>query len=372
MTLHLSRRALCTSIFFAGLAACTGRGREPAPAEANREPARAEAPPARAAGATPAPARRRAIDLIDAPSNLGLRPLRPGVEPGAWRAPEALERAGLSARLRPERRVSLPRPTYRVSAQPGTRIRNGVSLREFNLALSAEVARSLERGALPVVVGGDCSVLLGALHGLRRAGGRGLVHVDGHADFFHPGNYDAATRLGSAAGMDLALATGRGEPILTEWPGLSGPLAADADVVQLGERDSAHPQYAYPDFKQTAIERIAVEVVKAGMAAAIDRVLARLAERGIERAWLHIDLDVLDQSVMPAVDSTGSPGLTYAELSQLVGALVDSGRIAGLGIAIYDPDLDPDGRYAAGIVDSIASALADRRSADIDPPRAGR
>ncbi|HTE49455.1 MAG TPA: arginase family protein [Kofleriaceae bacterium] len=299
------------------------------------------------------------IDLIDAPNHLGLRPPRPGVEPGAWKAPAALDRAGLARRLQPERHARLPRRDYVVDAQPGTRIRNGVTLREFSLALAGEVETSLRRGALPVVVGGDCSNVLGCLLGLRRAGGRGLVHVDGHSDFFHPGNYDAAARLGSAAGMDLALATGRGEPILTAWPDIGGPLVADADVVQIGERDAADPAYAYRDIEQTAIERITVQSLQAqGTGWAIERTLGRLGARGVERGWLHIDLDVLDQAVMPAVDSPGTPGLTYAQLSEVIGGLVGSGRIAGLDVAIYDPDLDPDGKYAPDIAAAVATGLA--------------
>lgn len=299
------------------------------------------------------------LDLIEVPSNLGLRPPRPGVEPGTWRAPAALDRAGLSARLAPARHARLARPRYVADAVPGTRIRNGHALRELSLVLAAEVERSLGRGALPIVVGGDCSIVLGCLLGLRRSGGRGLVHIDGHSDFFHPGNYDAASRLGTAAGMDLALATGRGEPLLTAWPGVTGALVDDRDAVQIGERNGAA---TYPGLADTAIERITVQDTRrAGIAATAARALRRLADRELRRAWLHIDLDVLDHTVMPAVDSPGAPGLSYDELASLVRALVRAGRIAGLAVAIYDPDLDPDGRHAAGIVGCVA-AMLDRRA----------
>jgi arginase len=195
--------------------------------------------------------------------------------------------------------------------------------------------------------------------GLRRGGGRGLVHVDGHSDFFHPGNYDAASRLGSAAGMDLALASGRGEALLTRWPDVSGPLVADPDAVQIGERDAGDPSYAYRDIEATQIDRTTVHSLqKEGVAATVARTLRRFEQRGITRAWLHVDLDVLDQAVMPAVDSPGSPGLTYGELAALVRGLMRSGRIGGVDFAIYDPDLDPDGRHARAIVGCIADGLS--------------
>jgi arginase len=300
-------------------------------------------------------ARPRASSLIEAPCNLGLRPLAVGVEPGTWRGPAALDAAGLSARLRPAHHVRLARPAYIPGAVAGTRIRNGHALRDFGLALAAEVERAFERGTLPVVVGGDCSILLGCLVGLRRTGGRGLVHIDGHSDFSHPGNYDATAALGAVAGMNLALATGRGEPLLTEWPGVTAPLVADADAIQIGERNDVA---TYPGLADTAIERIPVRTVKStGIAATGERARRRMAARSLDRAWLHIDLDVLDQAVMPAVDSPGGPGLNYDELAGLVRALLRTGRIAGLDVAIFDPDLDPGGRHAARIAACIAAML---------------
>jgi arginase len=296
------------------------------------------------------------LDLIEAPNNLGLRPPRPGVEPGTWRGPAALAAAGLSARLRPARHARLARPSYTAKPVPGTRIRNGVALRDFSLGLAAEVERSLRRGALPIVVGGDCSNLLGCLVALRRTGGRGLVHIDGHSDFSQLAGGDAAGTLGSAAGMDLALATGRGEPLLTAWPKLPAPLVEDADAIQIGEREDISE---YPGLAEAAITRIPIHTVQAaGIARTAERVAGRLGERSLTRAWLHIDLDVLDQAVMPAVDSPGSPGLSYDELAGLVRALLRTGRIAGLDVGIFDPDLDPDGSHAARIVACLGAMLA--------------
>jgi arginase len=324
--------------------------RSPTPrSPASRRPARPLAPQLPAS-------RGREIDLIAAPNNLGLRPPAAGVEPGTWRAPEALERAGLSARLRPARHVQLVRPRYLAGAAAGTAIRNGDRLRTFSLALATEVERSLTRGALPVVIGGDCSTMLGCLLGLRRSGGRGLVHVDGHSDFAQLAVGDA--RLGSAAGMDLALATGRGDAMLTRWPGVAGALVDDADAVQVGERDDIDGPGGYPGLSQTAITRISVQAVHAaGIPRTVARVLDRLGDRTLDRAWLHIDLDVLDQRVLRAVDSPGSPGLTYSELTELVRALLRSRRIAGLDVAIFDPDLDPDGSHARNIVACVGAIL---------------
>lgn len=292
----------------------------------------------------------REICLIRAPSNLGLRPLQPGHIPGTWRGPGALSEAGLVDRLSPARVVDLDRPGYSTDEHPGTRLRNGPAMRRFNLELAEIVASAAERGEFPLVIGGDCSILLGALAGRRRSGPLSLVHVDGHSDFRHPGNYDMNAGLASAAGMDLALATGRGEALMTEWPGISGPLIPDRQVVQIGEREGRDPDFAWPDVNDTDFTRIDVFAARAlGAKGVLERTRNTLDRAGVP-FWLHFDIDALDQTVMPAVDSPGSPGIDPEDLAEILAALVADPRSAGMDMTIFDPDLDPDGGLAAFLV----------------------
>lgn len=211
----------------------------------------------------------------------------------------------------------------------------------------------IERRGFPLVIGGDCSILLGSLYGLRRCGGRGLVHIDGHSDFYQMSDQDTG-RLGSAAGMDLALASGRGDELLTKWPDV-GVLARDEDIIQIGERASPEDRDRIPD---TGIAQVTTQHI---LAEGVDRVasgvLERLRKSDIDCAWLHVDLDVLDEKVMPAVDSPGSPGLNFEQLGELVHALCASGRIAGADFAIYDPERDPGLHYARPIVECMARGV---------------
>lgn len=298
-----------------------------------------------------------------APTNLGLRPNDDGSEPGTWRAPKALLDAGLADAIATDKVVEIPHPIYEFDAQPGTRIRNGNAIRRFSLAVAHAVRDALQAGKFPLVIGGDCSTLLGSLYGARLAGTRGLIHVDGHSDFYHPKKDEAQRRLGAAAGMDLALATGRGEELLTRWPGLEGPLAADEDAIQIGEREAADPDFHryYGDIERTQLTRFTVQTALAsGIEQTADAIVSRLRMRGLDRVWLHVDLDVLDQTVMPAVDSPGSPGLTFAQLDTLLGRLADSERIAGADVAIYDPERDPHNLYSAPIVATLGKAFGNR------------
>lgn len=315
-----------------------------------------------AAYVAPSQADAQRVTLVLAPSNLGLRPER-GAQPGTWRAPQVLVNAGLAKALDAVEVIALERPTYAPDAQQGTRIRNGHTLREFSIKLAETVSTTLRADRFPVVVGGDCSVLLGALYGTRLAGARGLVHIDGHSDFFHPGNYDSHSRLGSAAGMDLALVSGRGEPLLTEWPVVGTPLVRDDEIIQVGERNIGAPGSGppYEDILRTKITLLTVRRVLAdGIEITARRIVAGLTERALDKIWLHVDFDVLDEDVMPAVDAPGSPGLSYAQLTTLVSMLCASGRITGATFTIYDPDRDRDERYARPLVKCIAEGLRAR------------
>jgi arginase len=302
------------------------------------------------------------ICLIRAPSNLGLRPLRPGHEPGTWRAPQALTDAGLVAAITPSEIVDLNRPAYSAGAESGTMLRNGHSLRRFNLSLADKVEEATTHGRFPLVIGGDCAILIGALAGIRRSGPLSLVHVDGHSDFRHPGNYDAKNVPGAVAGMDLALVTGRGDPLMADWPGVPTPLVPDEQVVQIGEREGHDADFAWSDVNETAFNRIdAFEARRLGADAVVESALATIDQQ-VWPFWIHFDVDVLDQTIMPAVDSPGSPGIDPDELQVILAQLIADQRCAGMTFTIFDPDLDQDGSLASWLVLFLRDVFAGAKS----------
>ena len=307
------------------------------------------------------------MDIILAPSNLGLSPLYPGHEPGTWRAPDVLMSAGLSEVLGANASViTLPRPQYCPEPPEGTLIRNGYAIREFSLTLAGYVAQSVRQGNFALVLGGDCSVLLGALAGARQSGPLSLIHFDGHSDFRHPGNYDSSRVMSGVAGMDLALVTGRGEGFLTQWPGVAGPLVSDEHVIQIGERESHDADFAWPDITSTAITQSDIfdcqRLGVSGMAGRIQTLLKTQQDAGF---WIHFDVDVLDQAVMPAVDCPGSPGLSPADMLALLNPLVSDPYCLGMTVSIYDPEKDPSGRCAEMLV-ALLGQLAYRTSTQIN------
>jgi arginase len=249
------------------------------------------------------------VVLIDLPSPLGLRPS------GVQDLPAALRRAGLAERLGATDAGRIDPPPYAAERDAATGLLNGPALAQTSRALAALVAGSLARGEFPVVLAGDCSVLLGALLGLRRhardVGRRyGLLFLDGHVDFYQP----EASPTGEVADMELALATGRGPALLADLDGL-GPLMADADVVALGaarrrraSRGGEPGRARYGCARPRAGRRARAGCRRRGAGRGRGGDAPGSARR--RRMLVHLDADVLDDAVMPAVDYRQPGGLT--------------------------------------------------------------
>ncbi|MDO3702188.1 arginase family protein [Micromonospora sp. C28SCA-DRY-2] len=309
----------------------------------------------------------RRIAVLDAPSNLGLRPPTATSVPGCAKAPGALRDHELLARLRARDAGCLTPPRYDPGDwRPGDGVCHAREISDYSVALADRIGSIIDRGEFPLVLGGDCSILLGsalAMHRLGEAvGGRiGLVFVDGHSDFRHPGN---ASYVGAAAGEDLALVTGRGQADLAAIEGRR-PYFRDIDVVVLGIR--AQDEYRL-DLQAAGIITRPVPALRAEGA-------ARTAQWAHEQLadcagyWVHIDVDVLDPAVMPAVDAPDPGGIAFAELEILLAGLVDTPHCLGVELTVFDPDYDPDGAYAAEIVNTVVAGLAPVSAPEAVPPR---
>jgi arginase len=291
------------------------------------------------------------LALLSAPTNLGLRPPEPGGVPGTSKAPEALREAGLHRRLieRGARDAGVVLPGRYIDdddRRAADRVRNQDTIVAHSRLLGRRIRAAIDGGDTPLVLGGDCSILLGA--GLAMAGtGAGLVHVDGHTDFRHPGNSDACA---SVAGEDLAAAVGLHRPALSDIDG-RGPYFRPEHAVHLGCRDD--DEYAAEAATRLGLVAPASEILARGIPdAAADT--HRIA--GATGYWLQIDVDVLDPQWMPAVDSPDAGGLDPAQLTELL-ALLAPGA-AGISVTVFDPDLDPDGRHARLLAEVMVEGLA--------------
>jgi arginase len=284
--------------------------------------------------------------VLDAPSNLGLRPPAPGTVPGCYKAPWALRDAGLLGRLGAEDAGAVVPPRYVATWQPGDGVRNGPAIAAYAGRLAERITGLRDSGRFPVVLGGDCSILLGAAVALRRAGRYGVAYLDAHSDFRHLGN---SPHVGAAAGEDLALATGRGDDYLTDIDGLR-PYVREEDVMVLGLRDEED----LGDFAGTGIRSVRADETGDDT---VDEARKVLVRDELDGFWIHVDADVLDPSVLRAVDSPTPGGLDADRLARLLRGLLRLPGAAGLQLTVFDPDLDEDGSQAAVLVDILAAAL---------------
>lgn len=311
----------------------------------------------------------RRIAILDAPSNLGLRPPTATSVPGCAKAPGALRDHGLVERLDARDTGCLTPPRYDPADwRPGDGVCHAPAIARYSMALAERIGAIIDAGEFPVILGGDCSILLGsalAMHRLGEAvGGRiGLVFVDGHSDFRHPGN---ASYVGAAAGEDLALVTGRGQADLAAIEGRR-PYFRDIDVVVLGIR--TQDEYRL-DLQAAGIVTRTVPMLRTeGAARTAQWAHDQLAD--CAGYWVHVDVDVLDPAVMPAVDAPDPGGIAFTELELLIAGLVDTPHCLGIEITVFDPDYDPDGSYAAEIVATLVAGLSPVHRPEPAPEPAG-
>ncbi|GAA2572273.1 arginase family protein [Streptomyces sp. LARHCF252] len=286
----------------------------------------------------------RDVAIVEAPSVLGLRPT--GVE----ELPEALLAAGLAEGLGAVRAGRVEPLAYDPERDPDTGVLNPDGIAAYSVALADAVSAVLDDGRFPVVLGGDCSVLLGNLLALRRRGRHGLLFLDGHTDFYQP----SAEPAGEAASMELALATGRGPRVLADLEG-RGPLLRDEDVVALGFRDSEESAVYGMQPLPSALHAMELDSVRdLGAAEAARRAVGLLTGDGAGAGyWIHLDVDVLDDAVMPAVDYRLPGGLTWQELETVLRTALSDGGAVGLDVAIFNPRLDPGGSLAERLTECL-------------------
>lgn len=267
---------------------------------------------------------------------------------GERRAPVALRTAGLVDRLGAEDAGVIETVITDPVRDPETGMIGADQVRRAGRAIAARVTELTDAGHLPLVVGGDCAILPGVLQGL--PSGFTLWFLDGHLDF-HDG---VTSPTGEAADMDLSLVTDHGPAGVLDR---EGPLVDPDQVHLLGCRpvwdESAAEEAARLD---PAIHVVSADQLRGAAAAAVGR---HLAADGAGPAWLHLDLDVLDPLVLPAVTYREPGGLDWTDLAALVGPLVRSGRLLGMSLADFNADEDPDGRHAERVVEVLAEVLAD-------------
>jgi arginase len=298
----------------------------------------------------------RSVEIVGVPMDLGGN--RRGVDMG----PSAIRYADLHRRLgtigfevrdRGNLHVA-DRAAGRVvqAPSPSTVAGTGAHHVDEICRVLEELAReveSIERaGRLPLVLGGDHSIAIGSLAGIRRGGRRpGVVYLDAHGDI----NTPETSPSGNVHGMPLAVATGlAGAPFPSDLAGsVDGRACSLVAIRSIDEGERANIERAgVTPITMADIDRI-------GMAAAMEKAI-EVASKG-NGIHLSLDMDAIDPDDAPGVGTPVRGGLTYREAQLAMEMLAASGELRSIEVAEVNPILDRENRTAQLAVELIASAL---------------
>jgi arginase len=294
----------------------------------------------------------RRYAILEAPSILGLR------SNGVDRLASTLLGNGFAERVNAPhgaRHAGRIEPFERSGKRDSTTSTlNAGEIAAWTPQLADAMARVLDRDEFPLVLGGDCSILLGTTLALKRRGSYGLLFIDGHADFYQP----EANPNGEAASMELGFATGYGPALLADIEGRR-PLVRPEDTVVFGFRDvDEQQQFGSRPLPAEILALDLTTVRRLGVERALDMALERVASPTLDGFFVHFDADSLDDEIMPAVDYRLPDGFTWDEMTSIIGRAVAHPRAVGLEITIYNPALDDDGAAGLQLTNALVEALA--------------
>ena len=215
------------------------------------------------------------------------------------------------------------------------------------------VAQAVREDYYPVVLGGDHSIALGTLSGLREVHGPGgTIWIDAHGDLNSP----ESSPTGNVHGMVLAAALGlAGDRFKEDGWGL--PAVAPGRVALVGVRSLDEGerellgQLDARVFTMSDVDRLGVE-------RAVREALTHVAGAGF--VHVSLDMDALDPDVAPGVGTPVRGGLSYREAHLALELVAESGLATSLDVVEVNPILDRENETGKLAVELIASALGAR------------
>lgn len=296
----------------------------------------------------------RPIDILEFPIHLGLRKKAGEIEPGVRHLPGWLRSFGLHERLHSATVAELLPPDYTMKQEGEPPMLHVPEIAQYALQQAELLGEQLERQPehLALLLGGDCSILIGTMLALKQRGRYGLFFVDGHTDYIPP----SLSTTGGVAGMDLAIVAGMGDERLAHLHGQQ-PYVEQSHIYCVGNREYDE-SYVRPVL-ESDVHYVDLQAVRQqGMAVVAQNFLDQVESEQLDGFWIHLDVDVLHHDLMPAVDSPADDGLYYEELTALLQPLLNSEKVAGMELAILDPSLDVDGTYTRPFVQWLVDILS--------------
>ncbi len=291
------------------------------------------------------------VSILEFPSNLGLKEPVEGHEPGVKKLPDWLRKHQFHDLIKAEGVYRLNPPEYTMQFDQESGVRNTDKIVQYAKEQAIVLEKELFNNTFPLIIGGDCSILIGNMLALKKGGNYALFFLDGHTDFIEP----ELSGTGGAAGMDLAIVTGHGHPKLTNIDNLK-PYTKEEYVWCVGNREYDE-KYIEPVLNSKINYYDLDTLRRTGIQQCISDFFSMISHHNLDGFWIHLDVDVLDDDIMPAVDSRQKDGLSYKELDLILQLLLSDEKAAGLEITILDPDLDLTGWYTKEFVYSFCNSF---------------
>ncbi|MBO9204440.1 MULTISPECIES: arginase family protein [Niastella] len=284
------------------------------------------------------------INLFEFPSNLGLKKTDYAHEPGVKKLPDWLKQFGFHDQIKPDKVVRLDPPVYSMLVDEASLVRNADNIVVYAEGQAALLYNEIKKDTFQLILGGDCSILVGSALALKQKGKYGLFYLDGHTDFIWP----EMSGTHGAAGMDLAIVAGHGHSKLTNIHDLN-PYIQEEHIFCVGNREY-DADYEKPVIASNVAYFPLNRLRENGLQNTVQQFLQMVQLHNLDGFFIHFDVDALDDRLMPAVDSRTEGGLSYEELAEVLIPLLASNKAIGMEITILDPDLDEDGRYTREFV----------------------
>lgn len=298
------------------------------------------------------------ISIVGVPMDLG------GGRRGVDMGPSAIRVASLGARLRElgyevEDLGNIGVAPAESIAQHTEEARFLPEIQEACERLSNLVYGVLDRGRLPLVLGGDHSIAMGSIGGAARFYERqgkkiGLIWIDAHADM----NTPETSPSGNVHGMPLASVIGLGPEELTGLGGGPSPKVNARNVAIVGLR-SVDAKERYNVRKSGVTSFTMRDIDERGMRSVMDEAI-RIAGNGTEGIHVSLDLDAVDPSEAPGVGTPVKGGLSYREAHLALEMVADSRKLISIDCVEVNPVIDESNRTASLAVEFLCSGLGKR------------
>jgi arginase len=226
---------------------------------------------------------------------------------------------------------------------------------ETCVGLAKLVEEAMNRGTMPLVLGGDHSIAVGTVSGVSHYFRRhhqkvGIIWVDAHADM----NTPETSPSGNIHGMPLACCAGMGPRELTEIFGYA-PKVEPRNIVIVGLRSVDERERS--NVQRSGVSTFTMrQIDERGLGAVMDDAI-KIASEGTAGIHLSLDMDSIDPQEAPGVGTPVRGGLTYREAHLAMETVCDSGLMRAMEVVEVNPVIDKSNRTAILAVELVMSAM---------------